>query len=132
MRRIFATAIALVAACAVAACGQKASTRTNTAITPAPVASTYGAPYGTQRRHRHGYSGAMQSSNGMGNPNRETSQAPIPPNLGCTNSRPVWVNTRTKVYHVPEDPLYGRTRHGQYMCENDAVAAGDHAAKTYK
>jgi len=59
-------------------------------------------------------------------------QAPIPANLACVGSGPVWVNARLKVYHLPGDVYYGRTRNGVYMCEKDAISAGDRPAHSYK
>ncbi|HXK09827.1 MAG TPA: helix-hairpin-helix domain-containing protein [Vicinamibacteria bacterium] len=41
----------------------------------------------------------------------------------------VWVNTETKVYHREGDRYYGNTKHGKYMTEADAIAAGFRAAK---
>jgi DNA uptake protein ComE-like DNA-binding protein len=41
----------------------------------------------------------------------------------------VWVNTDTKVYHREGDRYYGNTKHGKYMTEADAIAAGYRASK---
>jgi hypothetical protein len=36
----------------------------------------------------------------------------------------VWVNTEAGVYHREGSPLYGTTRKGKYMTEQDAIQAG--------
>ena len=36
----------------------------------------------------------------------------------------VWVNTASKVYHKPGSRWYGKTKHGRYMTEKDAIKAG--------
>jgi Helix-hairpin-helix motif len=41
----------------------------------------------------------------------------------------VWVNTATKIYHREGDPFYGKTKHGKYMTEEEAIQAGYRASK---
>lgn len=41
----------------------------------------------------------------------------------------VWVNTDTKIYHREGDRFYGKTKHGKYMTESEAIQAGYRAAK---
>jgi hypothetical protein len=41
----------------------------------------------------------------------------------------VWVNSSTHVYHKEGSRFYGKTKHGKYMSEQDAIKEGDHAAK---
>jgi hypothetical protein len=41
----------------------------------------------------------------------------------------VWVNTDTGVYHKEGSRWYGKTKHGKYMLETDAIKAGYKPAK---
>jgi hypothetical protein len=36
----------------------------------------------------------------------------------------VWVNTASHIYHQPGTRYYGKTKHGKYMLEADAIKAG--------
>lgn len=109
MNRFSLVALALVLPL-VAACGQKASTRT-TAITPAPVVS-----------------GALRSRSADG-AGSNAKMAQSPSDLHCGSEPIVWVNEHSKVYHLQGDPYYGHTKSGAYMCELDAVHSGYRAAK---
>ena len=39
----------------------------------------------------------------------------------------VWVNANSKVYHCSTDRWYGKTKHGSYMSESEAIAQGNRA-----
>lgn len=59
-----------------------------------------------------------------------TQAAAVPTDVKCGAVKPVWVNIRSKAYHEPDDPYYGRTKNGKYMCPSEAAAQGYHAAGT--
>ena len=44
----------------------------------------------------------------------------------------IWVNTDSHIFHFAGHPDYGKTKQGAYMCEKDATAAGNRAAKNEK
>jgi hypothetical protein len=50
----------------------------------------------------------------------------------CGSDTVVWVNEKTKVYHFTGSKRYGATKEGAFMCEREAMAAGDRAAKNEK
>jgi hypothetical protein len=47
----------------------------------------------------------------------------------CPGATVVWVNEKSHIYHFPGTHDYGNTKRGAYMCEADAQAAGNRAAK---
>jgi hypothetical protein len=58
-----------------------------------------------------------------------TPQAALAPGGGAGK---VWVNTETNVYHKEGSKWYGKTKHGKYLSEQDAIKEGDHPAKNEK
>jgi hypothetical protein len=50
------------------------------------------------------------------------SAAPSMPN--CNGEAPVWTIPRVKVYLVPGDALYGKTKNGEFICRSQAHAEG--------
>jgi hypothetical protein len=39
----------------------------------------------------------------------------------------VWLNTASRIYYYKGDRWFGRTDHGAYSCEKEAIAAGHRA-----
>jgi hypothetical protein len=73
------------------------------------------------------------SSPGPGSANRAEppgrAPSPGPQETTAPKAGMVWVNTDTKVYHREGDRFYGKTKHGKYMTESEAIQAGYRAAK---
>jgi hypothetical protein len=49
----------------------------------------------------------------------------------CGSVKPVWVNLKSRVYHEPDDPYYGKTRQGEYLCPSQAKGQGFHKAGSH-
>lgn len=47
----------------------------------------------------------------------------------CPSDTVVWLNTPSGIYHFKGERWYGRTKHGAYVCEKEADAAGDRATR---
>ena len=46
----------------------------------------------------------------------------------CPTDTVVWGNSSSKAYHLTGTKYYGKTKHGSYMCQKDAMTDGFHAA----
>ena len=47
----------------------------------------------------------------------------------CPKDVVVWLNILSGIYHYKAERWYGRTKHGAYACEKEAIAAGDRASE---
>jgi hypothetical protein len=47
----------------------------------------------------------------------------------CPKDVVVWLNIPSGIYHYKGERWYGRTKHGAYACENEAIKAGDRASE---
>ena len=119
---------------ALAACGGSNSAKdagnaaaSAAAAAPSAAASAAAAAGGAMANGANAAGGAMASAgNAMqSEAGKMGATAPVPADLKCSDAV-VWVNTKTHVYHMSTDPMYGKTKKGAYMCEAAAKAAGDH------
>ena len=53
----------------------------------------------------------------------------VTPGISCPGDAVVWVNLRSRGYHMQGDTFFGHTRRGRFMCRKAADAAGDHAIR---
>lgn len=47
----------------------------------------------------------------------------------CPGDTVVWSTLRSKTFHTASSKLYGKTKHGAYVCQTDATSHGLHQAK---
>jgi hypothetical protein len=98
MKRLLPIPVAIAALSMSAVFGQMASS------SPTPA----GSPIPAKQKHSR---------------NTTASMTPVPgggPGL-------VWVNTSSHVYHKQGSRWYGKTKHGKYLSEQEAIKEGDHA-----
>ena len=48
----------------------------------------------------------------------------------CASDEVVWLNTKSKIYHLKGTHYYGTTKQGEYACRKEADAAGDRNSKS--
>jgi hypothetical protein len=64
-------------------------------------------------------------------PNNQKFTSAAAAQASCPADKIVWSSfTSTKSFHMPTSKYYGKTKHGAYLCEKTALAAGFHQAKT--
>lgn len=123
----FRNLLAVTALIALAACGG-AKNQSSSAANPTASGNGIMTSETANPSPSTGANAPMGGMNASGEPMAPGTLATQPPGLSCGAVQPVWVNSKTHVYHVSSDPLYGRTKHGQYMCPSEAVKEGYHKA----
>jgi len=98
------------------------------AAAPAPAASPAAAPAPTPAATP----GPAASPTAAAAPAAGEFAAEAEAKAHCPSDVVVWVNTKSHKYHYAGHKSYGTTKQGAYMCEKDAIAAGDVAAKGEK
>ncbi len=92
----------------------------------APAASAFAAPGAATPARRRAAPGAglpTPTATPSG-PNQFADEAAA--QAHCPGDATVWVNPRSKAYHLKGTRYYGHTRSGAYMCRRDADAGGMH------
>ena len=108
----------------------------------ASSASSSSSPASSPRKSRRANTDTSSSSGSIAAPptvappaqdaGRATAAPSSEPNASTDNASPdtkVWVNKDTKIYHLPGDHWYGKTKNGEYMSLSDAEKAGYRASK---
>ena len=123
IRRLCAIALLMFAA----GCGHKTETQSTTSTTvattaPVPSAVSSTAPMSAPA------GGSAKGGTGAGQPPGFDTEAAA--QAHCSADTVVWLNTKSRVYHLKGTEYYGHTKKGAYVCKKEADAAGDREAKS--
>jgi hypothetical protein len=66
---------------------------------------------------------------GSPQPSAAASAQTKPSAASCGGESPVWAIPGPKVFLLPDDRLYGKTKHGTYLCLSQAEALGYRPAR---
>ncbi|HET9029593.1 MAG TPA: hypothetical protein VFN49_05400 [Candidatus Aquilonibacter sp.] len=127
----FRNLFALAVMSALCACGGHHSSSTTKTQTQAAQSAGVMTDQSANPSPSTAANAPMGGIDASGEPMAPGTLATQPPNMQCGAVQAVWVNTKTHVYHEPNDPYYGRTKHGKYMCPSQAVKEGYHKAGTH-
>ena len=123
IRRLCAVALLVLAA----SCGHKdaqstTSTTSTTVQTPSAAAPVNAVGTGVPA------AGAGNAPSSNGNPPGFTDESSA--KAHCATDEVVWLNTRSKIYHLKGTHFYAATKQGEYACRKEADAAGDRNSKS--
>ena len=125
------TAFALVLALAPAAAFAQTATSHPTMTAPGATTSPSGTGMtgGTAAPHMPATSaGAPSATASSGGPTHYTSQSDA--QSACSGDTVVWASPRSKALHTSDSRYFGKSKHGFYACEKQAMASGYHLAGT--
>ena len=123
IRRLCAVALLVLAA----SCGHKDTQATTTSTTTVQTPSA-AAPVGAVATGVPAAGNGAASSASGGNPPGFADEASA--KAHCATDEVVWLNTRSKIYHLKGTHYYGTTKQGEYACRKEADAAGNRNSKS--
>jgi hypothetical protein len=131
VRLAFAIA-GLVSTCAYSQISQipaavNSSANTSSATVQATCSDGTAATSKSLRHACRGHGGIAKTAVPPGASTMGAAPAPASTSPAASSAGKVWANGRSKVYHCPGDPYYGKTKKGEYMSEADAKSKGFHA-----
>lgn len=128
MKKAFFVAVSCAMVLTLVACGGSKSAQNATNAAASSAANAMSSAGNAAGNAMSSAGNAMTSAGNAMKNSAENAMGGNMPNCGAV--KPVWVNLKTKAYHEPGDPFYGKTKHGEYLCPSQAKAQGFHPAKS--